>query len=125
MNELEKKFDLVTFPEILVENNILTANIEMGNKEPIAKDFDESRKNLSNVIQVGSSAVDKLGELANMSQDPNYFMALSRLISSVSDATSALLRLHEQKDRIIPKPKEVNTNFTTAEIKKLLKKEMK
>jgi len=99
----------------------------------VVKDFEESRKNLQDIIQIGTDAVATLGGLATQSQNAEDFMALSSLIKNVSEVTSTLIKLHKQVEEIKkPAPnattenKEYHNHLTfvgsTSELSALLKK---
>ena len=68
--------------------------------DTVVKDFEESRKNLQDIIQIGTDAVATLGVLASQSQNAEDFMALSSLIKNVSEVTSSLIKLHKQVEEI-------------------------
>ena len=100
--------------------------------DTVVKDFEESRKNLQDIIQIGTDAVATLGVLASQSQNAEDFMALSSLIKNVSEVTSTLIKLHKQVEEI-KKPaaaattesKEYHNHLyvgSTSELSALLKK---
>jgi hypothetical protein len=134
MNNLDLKFNIVPFEVEEDSNNQVieaTLNNEVAEevKDKVLADFEESRKNLQNIVKVGATAVNDLGQYAAMSQSPEHYAALSSLIKNVSEVSSTLLRLHKQVEEIKAgsKAEKIETHnhlhvASTYEISKLLKK---
>lgn len=91
-------------------------------------DFDFARKNLRSILEKGSIALDKMLEVADLSQHPRSYEVVSTLIKSLSDSSKDLLELSEKKNRI-EKGKSTESNQTinnnlyisTSELLKLIK----
>lgn len=63
-------------------------------------DYTFARKNLRNILEKGSIALDKMIEVADMSQHPRSYEVVSTLINSLSASNKDLLELSEKKKRI-------------------------
>ena len=63
-------------------------------------DFEFARQNLRNILEKGSMALDKMLEVADMSQHPRSYEVVSTLINSLSASNKDLLELSEKKKRI-------------------------
>jgi hypothetical protein len=94
-------------------------------------DYTFARKNLRNILEKGSLALDKMIEVADLSQHPRSYEVVSTLINSLSASNKDLLELSEKKKRIEKAENKIdNNNVTnnlfigsTAELQKLLKGE--
>lgn len=94
-------------------------------------DYTFARKNLRNILEKGSIALDKMLEVADLSQHPRSYEVVSTLINSLSASNKDLLELSEKKKRIEKAENKIdNNNVTnnlfigsTAELQKLLKGE--
>ena len=92
-------------------------------------DYEFARKNLKNILIKGSIALDKMIEVADLSQHPRSYEVVSTLINSLSASNKDLLELTVKKKRIDKtenKDQTVNNNLfigSTAELQKLLKGE--
>jgi hypothetical protein len=91
-------------------------------------DYDFARKNIRSILEKGSIALDKMLDVADLSQHPRSYEVVSTLIKSLSDSSKDLLELAEKKNRI-EKGKDVDGNKTinnnlyisTSELLKLIK----
>ena len=63
-------------------------------------DYTFARKNLRNILEKGAIALDKMIEVADMSQHPRSYEVVSTLINSLSASNKDLLELSEKKKRI-------------------------
>jgi hypothetical protein len=94
-------------------------------------DYTFARKNLRSILEKGSLALDKMIEVADLSQHPRSYEVVSTLINSLSASNKDLLELSEKKKRIEKAENKIdNNNVTnnlfigsTAELQKLLKGE--
>jgi hypothetical protein len=109
-----------------LDNNFKVEKIP--EEEIIAKsDFEKARGNIVDIIQIGSSAVKELAYLANVSQSPEHYEILSKLIKDLSDTSNKLMETHIQMEKINNKKmkKEGDNNFnlflTTSQISAALK----
>ena len=102
--------------------------------EPIAvsenenDDYEYARKNIRAILEKGSVALDRMIEVADLSQHPRSYEVVSTLIKSLSDANKDLLELGEKKGRIEKSKKTsetqtINNNLyiSTSELLKLIK----
>lgn len=79
-----------------------------GHDDSAESDFSIARANIHEIIDVGSFAIQKLSVIADASQNPTAFNALSNLMSTLLQANRDLLAL--QKDiREITKADEPTT----------------
>lgn len=94
-------------------------------------DFEFARQNLRNLLEKGSIALDKMLEVADMSQHPRSYEVVSTLINSLSASNKDLLELSEKKKRIdkadhVKDNQTVNNNLfigSTNDLLKLLKQD--
>jgi predicted house-cleaning noncanonical NTP pyrophosphatase (MazG superfamily) len=92
-------------------------------------DYEFARQNQRILMEKGLQALDKMMEVADMSQHPRSYEVVSTLINSLSTSNKDLLELSEKKKRIDKTdnksgPDTVNNNLfigSTAELQKLLK----
>jgi hypothetical protein len=128
---LTQKFDLTEIEPVVapVDKNIVDGEATDVTNEDALADFKKSRKNLQDILDVGSTAVTQLGILADQIQSPEYFLALSSLIKNVSDVSSNLLKIHKQMEDIKVAPKasfkenhsHLHVTATTKELSEFLK----
>jgi dsDNA-binding SOS-regulon protein len=91
-------------------------------------DFEFARRNMRSIIEKGADALDKMIDVADMSQHPRSYEVVATLIKSLADTNKDLLELAEKKNRI-EKGKDVDSNKTinnnlyisTSELLKLVK----
>ena len=94
-------------------------------------DYTFARKNLRSILEKGSIALDKMIEVADLSQHPRSYEVVSTLINSLSASNKDLLELSEKKKRIEKAENKIDNNYvtnnlfigSTAELQKLLKGE--
>jgi hypothetical protein len=94
-------------------------------------DYTFARKNLRSILEKGSLALDKMIEVADLSQHPRSYEVVSTLINSLSASNKDLLELSEKKKRIEKAENKIDSNNvtnnlfigSTAELQKLLKGE--
>ena len=91
-------------------------------------DFDFARQNIRNILEKGSVALDKMLEVADLSQHPRSYEVVSTLIKSLSDTNKDLLELAEKKNRIEKvknqsETQTINNNLyiSTTELLKMIK----
>ena len=110
--------------------DIAQDDYEVISKEPAHDDdYEFARRNLRDILEKGSTALDRMIEVADMSQNPRSYEVVSTLINSLSSSNKDLLELAEKKKKIEKteqKKETVNNNLfigSTAELQKLLKGE--
>lgn len=113
---ISNSLDIAEFEEIVIEKYVDN------------DDYNFARKNLRNILEKGSIALDKMLEVADLSQHPRSYEVVSTLISSLSASNKDLLELAERKKRLEKTDNKdnqtVNNNLfigSTAELQKLLK----
>lgn len=113
---ISNSLDIADFEEIVIEKYVDN------------DDYNFARKNLRNILEKGSIALDKMLEVADLSQHPRSYEVVSTLISSLSASNKDLLELAERKKRLEKADNKdnqtVNNNLfigSTAELQKLLK----
>ena len=111
-----------------IANDDYTIESELVQKDD--NDFEFARKNLRTILEKGTVALDRMLEVADMSQNPRSYEVVSTLINSLSSSNKDLLELSEKKKRIekddSKKTGPVNNNLfigSTAELQKLIKGE--
>lgn len=91
-------------------------------------DFEFARKNIRSILERGSAALDKMIDIADLSQHPRSYEVISDLIKSLSETNKDLLELSEKKARIESvsnnNHQTINNNLyiSTTELQKLLTK---
>lgn len=88
-------------------DKIISAALDIAEFEEIDEkdikpqdDFEFARQNLRNILEKGTIALDKMLEVADMSQHPRSYEVVSTLINSLSASNKDLLELSEKKKRI-------------------------
>ena len=119
-------------------DKIISAALDIAEFEEIDEkdikpqdDFEFARQNLRNLLEKGSIALDKMLEVADMSQHPRSYEVVSTLINSLSASNKDLLELSEKKKRIdkadnVKDNQTVNNNLfigSTNDLLKLLKQD--
>jgi len=91
-------------------------------------DFEFARQNIRNILEKGSIALDKMLEVADLSQHPRSYEVVSTLIKSLADTNKDLLELSEKKNRIEKVKSQtenqtINNNLyiSTTELLKMIK----
>lgn len=91
-------------------------------------DYEFARKNIRSILERGSAALDKIIEIADLSQHPRSYEVVSDMIKSLSETNKDLLELSEKKARteLISNTQHqtINNNLyiSTTELQKLLSK---
>lgn len=65
-----------------------------------ANDFDSARKTISSILETGQEAIAELATIASTSQDNKDYTALAGMVSTLTNAATSLLRLHETLRKI-------------------------
>jgi hypothetical protein len=117
-------------PEIIVpiKKNYIEEMKQEALSDNAVKDFTQARTNIVNIIEIGSTAISSLGELAEKSQNPEFYAVLSKLMKELGDSSEKLLRVHQQLETITNKKENKtggnnssgNVYLTTSEIAKAL-----
>lgn len=91
-------------------------------------DYEYARKNLYDVIEKGSTALEDILDVARQSESPRAYEVVTNLIKTMVDANKDLLQLSKTKKEL-EKEDNVNTNVTnnnlfvgsSAELLKMIK----
>lgn len=90
-------------------------------------DYEFARNNMRSILEKGSVALDKMLDVADLSQHPRAYEVVSTLIKSLSDTNKDLLELAEKKNRIEKAKSQtdnqtINNNLyiSTSELLKLI-----
>lgn len=90
-------------------------------------DYEFARNNMRSILEKGSVALDKMLDVADLSQHPRAYEVVSTLIKSLSDTNKDLLELAEKKNRIDKAKSQVenqtinnNLYISTSELLKLI-----
>ena len=85
----------------IVENNVSTELVEV--KDQIQDDADYARKNLRNLIDKGSVAVDNILLVAAASEHPRAYEVAAGMLKNLADMNKDLLELQKRKQDLQPK----------------------
>jgi hypothetical protein len=91
-------------------------------------DYDYARKNLYDVIEKGTSALEDIIDIAKQSESPRAFEVVTNLIKTMVDANKDLLEL-QKKNKDIMKSDDATQNnvtnnnliLTTGDLLKMIK----
>ena len=111
-NPLDKKFNLIDVTPTKKEEVKSVSTEVVTVTDNAVRDFTTARASMMSIIDVGSSAVLSLGDIANQSQAIDAYHALAVLIKNVSDSASNLLKLHKQLEEISSKDKNKSNDTT-------------
>ena len=96
--------------------------------DDIDTDYQYARKNLYNVIERGSDALNTLVEIANQSESPRAFEIVGTLIKTLSDANKDLLEVQSKVKKLKEETNKGPNSVTnalfignTSELQKLIK----
>ena len=99
----------------------------VSDTNPVESDAEFARKNIRNLIDKGSNAIDDLLQVAKHSESPRAYEVAANLIKNLSDLNKDLLEVQKRKkDLVVEKSSGVNVDKavfvgSTAELMKLLK----
>jgi len=99
----------------------------VSDTNPVESDAEFARKNIRNLIDKGSHAIDDLLQVAKHSESPRAYEVAANLIKNLSDLNKDLLEVQKRKkDLAVEKSNSVNVDKavfvgSTAELMKLLK----
>ena len=101
--------------------------VVISDTNPVESDAEFARKNIRNLIDKGSNAIDDLLQVAKHSESPRAYEVAANLIKNLSDLNKDLLEVQKRKkDLVVEKSSGVNVDKavfvgSTAELMKLLK----
>ena len=101
--------------------------VVVSDTNTVESDAEFARKNIRNLIDKGSHAIDDLLQVAKHSESPRAYEVAANLIKNLSDLNKDLLEVQKRKkDLVVEKSSGVNVDKavfvgSTAELMKLLK----
>ena len=127
---MEDIFDLKPLDEVPQSKSVTVLSAKEPNlKTDLNVAYNETQKNLLNIIDQGSEAMESILQIAKEGQHPRAFEVYSGLLKNVVDANKELLNIQKQmRDMDGVKKETTNTNIdkaifvgSTAELAKYLK----
>ena len=98
----------------------------------LMKDYEESRKQLKEIVSKGAGAIDDILAIARESEHPRAFEVAATMIKTVADANEKLLAMQKQMKEITgTKTQNLNVGKaaifvgSTSELSKMIKNEIK
>ena len=98
----------------------------------LMKDYEESRKQLKEIVSKGAGAIDDILAIARESEHPRAFEVAATMIKTVADANEKLLLMQKQMKEITgTKTQNLNVGKaaifvgSTSELSKMIKNEIK
>ena len=98
----------------------------------LMKDYEESRKQLKEIVSKGAGAIDDILAIARESEHPRAFEVAATMIKTVADANEKLLAMQKQMKEITgTKTQNLNVGKaaifvgSTSEVSKMIKNEIK
>jgi tetrahydromethanopterin S-methyltransferase subunit A len=135
---MSEMLDIPTITGDVVENttNVVEKKTE-SNLDVISKDlmddYEQSRKQLKEIVSKGAGAIDDILAIARESEHPRAFEVAATMIKTVADANEKLLAMQKQMKEITGQKNNGQLNVgkaaifvgSTAELSKMIKNEMK
>jgi tetrahydromethanopterin S-methyltransferase subunit A len=136
--KMSEMLDIPTITGDVVENttNVVEKKTE-SNLDVISKDlmddYEQSRKQLKEIVSKGAGAIDDILAIARESEHPRAFEVAATMIKTVADANEKLLAMQKQMKEITGQKNNGQLNVgkaaifvgSTAELSKMIKNEMK
>ena len=98
----------------------------------LARDYNQVRKNLKEIIDIGSTAIDGILTVADETESPRAYEVAAQMIKNVADINKDLLEMHNKMKQIKKedngqKAQNITNNSlfvgSTKELQKLLKRQ--
>lgn len=89
-------------PDVVVEKVSISTTNEKSHDELAEDDFNYSRQNLHDVIDVGVQALQSLSLIAKDATSARYHEVIGELMKNIADSTKELFELH-QKMKLLKK----------------------
>lgn len=134
-DRLSKLFNTDPIPEdvnlpAIIDNE--TGDIVENAEAKIESDYDLTRKNLQELLETGSAALQSALEIAKESEHPRAFEVVGNLMKQLADINQQLMDIHQQKSKLdssrgidTTKTSTTNNNAifvgSTAELSKIIK----
>ena len=127
----EKLSELFEVEPIKIEEPKKMETVVVSEINPVESDTEFARKNIRNLIEKGSFAIDDLLQVAKHSESPRAYEVAANMIKNLSDLNKDLLEVQKRKKDLAPKAESQNNlNIdkavfvgSTAELLKKLKNE--
>jgi hypothetical protein len=91
-------------------------------------DYEYARRNLYDIIEKGSAALEDIVDVAKQSESPRAYEVLTNLLKTLAETNKDLLELAKKdkelkRDEIVPQNNTINNNLhiTSADLLKLIK----
>ena len=104
------------------EGEVLSTNSEpkeikrIEETKDASKDYRTVRKNLKDIINVGSGAIDGILEVASETESPRAYEVAAQMIKTVSEANKDLIELHKKMKDINKQPEDSAKSVTNNSI---------
>jgi tetrahydromethanopterin S-methyltransferase subunit A len=136
--KMSEMLDIPTSTSNVVESvptvvqNKTDNNIDVISKD-LMDDYEQSRKQLKEIVSKGAGAIDDILAIARESEHPRAFEVAATMIKTVADANEKLLGMQKQMKEITGQKNNGQLNVgkaaifvgSTAELSKMIKNEMK
>jgi hypothetical protein len=125
----EKLSELFEVEPIKIEEPKKMETVVVSEINPVESDSEFARKNIRNLIEKGSFAIDDLLQVAKHSESPRAYEVAANMIKNLSDLNKDLLEVQKRKKDLVADKsgsKDVNIDKavfvgSTADLMKLLK----
>lgn len=125
----EKLSELFNVEPIKIETPVKVETVTISEVNPVESDTEFARKNIRNLIEKGSFAIDDLLQVAKHSESPRAYEVAANMIKNLSDLNKDLLEVQKRKKDLVADKsvsKDVNIDKavfvgSTADLMKLLK----
>lgn len=125
----EKLSELFEVEPIKIEQTTKVESVIVSEINPVESDSEFARKNIRNLIEKGSFAIDDLLQVAKHSESPRAYEVAANMIKNLSDLNKDLLEVQKRKKDLVADKsgsKDVNIDKavfvgSTADLMKLLK----
>ncbi len=125
-DHIAKTLNLAPLEKIREEPQEVRESPIVSVDETVNDDIEFARKNILKLIDAGMFTVERLSELADCSQNSEFYKSVAPIIKSMLDANKELLAVHTTKKNLTgedDKKTIVNNNLvlTTHDVLKLLR----
>jgi exonuclease VII small subunit len=134
---MSEMLNIPTSDNVVESTSIVVENKTDKNMDAISKDlmddYEQSRKQLKEIVSKGAGAIDDILAIARESEHPRAFEVAATMIKTVADANEKLLAMQKQMKEITGQKNNGQLNVgraaifvgSTAELSKMIKNEMK
>ena len=111
-DRLSEVFDTPLVTKTTIEGEVIdsvTGEIILSAETKIENDYEDTRKNLRDLLTTGQNALMHALEVAKQSEHPRAFEVVGNLMKQLADVNQQLMDLHQQKAKLdAPKNKETS-----------------